>query len=209
METDNIPSIYVTRSNLQIILGKNRRTLDYRISALIRRRVLERLKSGFYLNLAYFNKSQSQQQLLEYVGGIMVYPSYVSLEYVLAKKGFLAESVYAVTYITTKKTRRIVTSRGNFVYRNIKSDLFFGFDSQIIDDTEYFVASLAKALFDFLYLTPWKTKPQMGNILQESRFNWKVFSQKDKREFQQIVAQTKIKKMDNVCQFLKKERMMS
>ncbi|KKS53440.1 MAG: hypothetical protein UV17_C0037G0002 [Candidatus Gottesmanbacteria bacterium GW2011_GWA1_42_26] len=209
MEIDSIPSVYVTRSNLQIILGKNRRTLDYRISALMKKKVLERLKNGFYLNIAYFNKSQSQQQqLLEYIGGTMVYPSYVSLEYILEKNGFLAESVYAVTYITTKKTRRIATKRGNFIYRSIKEDLFFGFTAQTVDNAEYFVASLAKALFDFLYLTPWKTKQQMETFLKESRFNWKVLREKDKLEFKQIISQVKIKKMNTACQFLKEERMI-
>ena len=129
-------------------------------------------------------------------------------QYILEKKGFLAESVYAVTYITTKKTRRIATKRGNFIYRSIKEDLFFGFTAQTVDNAEYFVASLAKALFDFLYLTPWKTKQQMETFLKESRFNWKVLREKDKLEFKQIISQVKIKKMNTACQFLKEERMI-
>ena len=208
MEINNLKSIYVTRKNLQIILGKNRRTLDYRISALIKKGVLKRLKGGFYLNLNYFNKSQSKQQLLEYVGGVMVYPSYLSSEYVLEKNGFLAESVYAITYITTKKTRRIITKLGSFIYRSIKDNLFFGFTTQTIDGVEYFVASLPKALFDFIYLTSWKTKRQMEDFLKESRFNWEVLSKKDKLEFKEIISQAKVKKMTNVYKFLRKENLI-
>ncbi len=208
MELNNLKSVYITRKNLQIILGKNRRTLDYRISALIKKGVLERLKGGFYLNLVYFNKSQFQQQLLEYVGGVMVYPSYLSLEYVLEKNGFLAESVYAVTYITTKKTRKITTKLGGFIYRNIKDDLFFGFTTQTIDNAQYSVASLPKALFDFIYLTPWKTKQQMKIFLKESRFNWGVLSKKDRIEFKQIVSRVKTKKMSDAYKLLIKEKLI-
>ncbi|PIP57776.1 hypothetical protein COX03_01295, partial [Candidatus Woesebacteria bacterium CG22_combo_CG10-13_8_21_14_all_39_10] len=88
MEIDKIDSIYLTRQNLKLLLGSKRRTLDYRISSLIKKGVLLRLKKGFYLNLGYLDKSQFKRQLLEYLGQTMVYPSYLSGEYVLAEKGF-------------------------------------------------------------------------------------------------------------------------
>lgn len=135
----------------------------------------------------------------------MVYPSYLSGEYVLAEKGFLAESVYGLTYVTTKKTRQIVTDQATFIYKNIKSDLFFGFETKWVDECSYNVATFPKALFDMIYLTLRKTKEEREEYLINSRFNWGLLGKKGKTEFKQIVAQTKIKKMQDVCQFLKKK----
>lgn len=205
METDKIDSIYLTRQNLKLLLGNNRRTLDYRISSFIKKGVLLRLKKGFYLNLSYFNKSQFKRQLLEYVGQTMVYPSYLSGEYVLAEKGFLAESVYGLTYVTTKKTQQIVNSRAAFIYKNIKSDLFFGFETKKVDEYIYNVATFPKALFDMIYLTLRKTKEEREEYLMNSRFNWSLLEKKEKLEFRQIVNQTKIRKMQEVYQFLKEK----
>lgn len=205
MEIDKIASIYLTRQNLKLLLGSNRRTLDYRINSFIKKGVLSRLKKGFYLNLGYFNKSQFKSQLLEYLGQIMVYPSYLSGEYVLAEKGFLAESVYALTYVTTKKTRQIITDQATFIYKNIKSDLFFGFETRKVDEYSYNVATFPKALFDMVYLTLRKTKGEREEYLMGSRFNWRSFENREKLEFKKIITQTKIKKMQEVYQFLKEK----
>ena len=205
MEIDKMDSIYLTRQNLKLLLGSNRRTLDYRISSFIKKGVLSRLKKGFYLNLTYLNKSQFKRQLLEYLGQTMVYPSYLSGEYVLAEKGFLAESVYGLTYVTTKKTRQIVTDQATFIYKNIKSDLFFGFETRKVDEYNYNVASFPKALFDMIYLALRKTNGERKEYLMNSRFNWESLGKKERGEFKQIVAQTKIKKMQEACQFLKKK----
>ena len=205
MEIDKIDSIYLTRQNLKLLLGSKRRTLDYRISSLIKKGVLLRLKKGFYLNLGYLDKSQFKRQLLEYLGQTMVYPSYLSGEYVLAEKGFLAESVYGLTYVTTKKTRQIITGQATFIYKKIKSDLFFGFEIRKVDEYSYNVATFAKALFDMIYLTLKKTEGEREKYLTDSRFNWETLGKKEKVEFKQIVFQTKIEKMQKVCQFLKKK----
>jgi predicted transcriptional regulator of viral defense system len=205
MEIDKIDSIYLTRQNLKLLLGSNRRTLDYRISSFIKKGILSRLKKGFYLNLKYFDRSQTKEQLLEYVGQTMVYPSYLSGEYVLSEKGFLAESVYGLTYVTTKKTRQIITSKATFIYKKIKSDLFFGFETKKIDDYNYNIATLPKALFDMIYLVLGKNKQEIEKYLMDSRFNWKSLGKKEKLEFKKIIVQTKIKKMQETYEFLKKK----
>ena len=205
MEIDKIDSIYLTRQNLKLLLGSKRRTLDYRISSLIKKGVLLRLKKGFYLNLGYLDKSQFKRQLLEYLGQTMVYPSYLSGEYVLAEKGFLAESVYGLTYVTTKKTRQIITGQATFIYKKIKSDLFFGFETRKVDEYSYNVATFAKALFDMIYLTLRKAKGERKEYLMNSRFNWESLGKKEREEFKQIISQTKIKKMQEIYQFLKEK----
>jgi hypothetical protein len=55
-------------------------------------------------------------------------PSYLRLEYVLQKYSILSESVFAFTSITVKTGRTYRNDLGDFVYRNIKKDLFSGFD---------------------------------------------------------------------------------
>ena len=134
----------------------------------------------------------------------MVYPSYLSGESVLAQRGFLAESVYGLTYITTKKTRRMVTDRGVFVYQKIKTSLFFGFETAKAEEYDYKVANLAKALFDFFYLATQKMdKREMEVFLTDSRFNWEILSKKDRGVFGQIVVRAKVKKMEKMYGFLK------
>lgn len=61
----------------------------------------------------------------------MISISYVSLEYVLAKYGFLAESVFAITSITLKTTREYDSEIGDFYYKNIKETLFSGYEYEI------------------------------------------------------------------------------
>ena len=68
---------YFSRKNLELILGKNRRTLDARIKSLIDKGILLRLKKGFYLSIPYYNNTSDETALLEYIGSILVYPSYI------------------------------------------------------------------------------------------------------------------------------------
>lgn len=196
------PAPFFTRQNLEIILGDNRRTLDYRIKSLIRGGLLDPIKPGFYLNKTLYQKTSTSEELARYIGGEVVRDSYISLEYALALYGILAESVYTITYITTKKTRIFQSELVSFRYRNIKSDLFWGYTKRSFGNLSYQIASPAKALFDLIYLTSLKTDQLTREFLFGSRFNWTAFTAKDKLEFKDIVAKSKSRKMANILQYL-------
>lgn len=201
METDyrklisNSQAPFFTRQNLEVILGTNRRTLDYRITSLVKRGLLARLKPGLYINYALYQKTASPEELVRYIGCELVRESYISLEYALALSGVLAENVYTMTYVTTKKTRIFQNDFLSFKYRNIKPGLFWGYAIRQYEDLSYRIASPAKAMFDFIYLTPLNSDAAVSEFLFNSRFNWEVLSPADKREFRESVKKSSSNKM--------------
>jgi|AntRauTorcE11897_2_1112592.scaffolds.fasta_scaffold14953_2 predicted transcriptional regulator of viral defense system len=78
-----------------------------------------------------------------------IYPhSYVSLESALSYHGLIPEGVYTITAVTTANTAQFVTVRGNFSYRHLKPDLFFGYT---LLKNGARLATAEKAILDFLY----------------------------------------------------------
>ena len=193
---------FFTRQNLEVLLGNNRRTLDYRIRSLIKAGLLDTIKPGFYLNETLYQKSSAPEELARYIGCEIVRDSYISLEYALALYGILAESVYTITNVTTKKTRTFQSKLMSFRYRNIKPGLFWGYTQRFYGDFSYKIASPAKAMFDFIYLTPLITDQLTREFLFGSRFNWTVFTAADMQEFKEIVTKSKSKKMSKILQYL-------
>jgi predicted transcriptional regulator of viral defense system len=73
-------------------------------------------------------------------------PCYISLEYALNLYGLIPDVPFAMTMVTPKTTRKFNTVFGQFIYRNIKKEVFFGFDEETL------IAEKEKALVDYLYL---------------------------------------------------------
>lgn len=205
---ENLTSPYYTRQNLELILGSNRRTLDYRIAKLVSDGVLETIKPGFYLNKVLFSEIQNKDAFLEYVGSIAKYPSYVSLKYALSKYGLIPEGIFSITYITTKKTGEYSSNNFSFVYRNIKDELFFGYEEQKFDGVKYLFAKKYKALFDFIYLTPLRNSREYNQLLFDLRINWENLSGKEKEDFVKTCMQSGSEKMANVVKLLKKKNIL-
>lgn len=108
---------------------------------------LKMLCPGYYF---FPSEKLSDTQLFTFANRIYS-PSYVSLESALSWHGVIPEAVYVVTSVSTKKTRAIETSSGNFFYRTIKKELFFGFDL-CAGRFVFKMADVEKALLDFFYL---------------------------------------------------------
>lgn len=124
----------------------NEQTIKQNLKFWVKKNLLERVVRGVYklketkikdefLLASYFNEN-----------------SYISLESALSYYGLIPEYPFAVTSITTKKTKKIKTIYGNFLYRKIKSELFFGFKLVSGDNYLYRLAIPEKAIFDFIYL---------------------------------------------------------
>lgn len=197
-------SVYYTRPNLELVLGSKKRTLDARLKALEKKGVIVPLKRGFYLNNQLYQKTLDKQVLLEFIGGKLVTPSYISLEYALASYGFLAEEVYAITSITSKKTRTFQTPVASFVYRNLKSELFNAYEVRYFEGLPYYYATPTKALFDFLYLTPMNSVTQVNQVLTESRINWGVLTREMINHFAELVANSGSSKMKKILTQMKR-----
>lgn len=78
-------------------------------------------------------------------------PSYVSLESALSYYNIIPESVFTITSISARKTQRFETQVGSFAYRSVKPTLFWGFAIHQFQGQPYKLATLEKALLDFLY----------------------------------------------------------
>ena len=82
-------------------------------------------------------------------------PSYVSLQSALSYHGIIPESVPVVTSVTTNRPGQFETPLGDFLYRHLKRDLFWGYREVDVDaGQKAFVAIPEKALLDHFYLTP-------------------------------------------------------
>jgi len=195
---------YYTRKNLELVLGSNRRTLDYRLSKLVSVNILEKIRPGFYLNKKLLSASPQKEEVLEYVGNVAKYPSYVSLEYALSKYGLIPEAIYTITYVTTKKTGKYFASSASFSYRNIKSELFYGYEERDFGGGKYLFALNFKALFDLFYLTPCKTQSEMKQMLYKSRINWKILSPQDISNLINTCNSSNSMKMKQVAKLIEK-----
>lgn len=183
---------YLTKKELSILLEKKGKNLDKKINLLIRDNFLIPLKKGLYTTRIYtlVNKNQSMD---EYLANIIYYPSYLSLEYVLAKEGIIAEAVYVYTSVSLKTTRVFKNNLGTFSYRKIKDNLFTGYQQKDFSESyKIKIASKAKALFDWFYLRPWKT---YFKSIEDMRINWSNLSQSDMNEFFQYTKMSRSEKM--------------
>jgi predicted transcriptional regulator of viral defense system len=81
--------------------------------------------------------------------------SYVSLQSALEYHGLIPEYVPSITSVTTGRPEALSTPLGNYIYKHIKKDLFFGYQAiELSGGQSAFVANPEKALLDLLYLTP-------------------------------------------------------
>lgn len=93
-------------------------------------------------------------------------PSYLSCEWVLARAGLIPESVVQYTSVTTLKTATFTNEFGEYSYRTIKPQTFWGFESiPLANGLQGLIATPAKALLDFLYLNPfYNTADEMEEL---------------------------------------------
>lgn len=208
----NLP--YFNKSTLEEILEKKGENLNYWVKKLLAQGELVSLKKGLYVSKLYLLSLEKNPALreayLEYLANILRYPSYISLEYCLAKYGLIPEAIFSFTSVTIKSSRTYKNNLGNFIYRSIKKKLFFGFISNDFEDKKIKIATKAKAIFDFLYFKKFPSQQALEEELLEGlRINWDVLSRKDKREFEKIVLQASSYKMTSILNILKKKGIFS
>ena len=204
----NLP--YFNKLTLEEIIGRKKESLNYWVKKLLRQGEIISLKKGLYVSKLYLLSLEKNPGLkeayLEYLANILRYPSYISLEYALAKYGLIPEGIYSVTSVTVKSSRVYKNSLGNFIYRKINPRLFFGFINGEFEDKKIRVASPAKALFDFLYFKSFPlSRGAQEEFLKDLRINWGVLTKKDWQEFKEIVRRANSRKMKAVLTLLKKK----
>ena len=123
------------------------------------------LRNGYYAFPEFKQEINSQY----FLANKIYRPSYVSLQSALSYYEIIPESVVQITNVTTLKTKSFENDFGQFYYKSIKSDFYFGYKPiHISKDKEIFMAEPEKAIIDFLYLYPfYETEADFLNL----RFN--------------------------------------
>lgn len=186
-----------------ISLEKNKHYLKIIFSRYEKLGKLIRLKKGMYVTKDYIDELEKRGEFsnfLEFLSGVLYFPSYLSLEYVLYQYNLLTEIPKNFTAISKKKTAFFSNKFGNFFYHKIKDKLFFGFEILKEGDFLIFKATKAKAIFDFLYLR--KNEILNKESFKELRLNLKEVSKKDKKELESFVKLEGSKKMKEILNYI-------
>lgn len=92
--------------------------------------------------------------LAEYVTA--PYPSYVSLQTALYRHGLITQIPASHYLVSLARTGRVETGVGTYSVHHVGPELFGGFDHDLPSGTK--LALPEKALFDFLYLSPTRSR---------------------------------------------------
>ena len=118
------------------------------LSDWVERGFVRPLANGYYL-LAGAQVNENYRFML---ANLIYQPSYISRESALAYYLITPESALAVTSVSSRKTRRIDSDWGRFIYHSIKPALMFGY--RVVEQDKSIklkFASLEKAILDYLY----------------------------------------------------------
>lgn len=161
---------------------------NHQLSSWVKKGYLQRAKQGFYI---FSNKKEELDP--KEISFHIYHPSYVSLESALSFYGAIPEVVYATTCVTTKPNRKFSNIFGNFIYRNIRPGLFWGYDVFETKHSKYLLASKEKALLDFLYLNKID-----DNGFEEMRINEDFLKNIDKDKLAVYLKEYHSKKLEKI-----------
>ena len=139
----------------------------------VKKGYLTKLRNEYYA----FNECQHIPDFQLLVANKIYNPSYVSLHSALSFYGMIPEMVVQTTSVTTLKTERFTNDFGEFSYNNVKKELFFGYESKLLDDNHSVLfATPEKALLDLLYLYPfYNTSEEIENLRLDDSFMQEEF----------------------------------
>lgn len=194
---ENLP--YFSKGNLRLFQNNSNYSFDRNIKNWQKKNFIKKLKNGLYVTEKFILQEKNITQYVEMMANLLVYPSYISCEYVLQKNNMLTEAVYGFTSIATKSTRTVENFLGNFRYYNLKKELFTGFQDApyFYKETKIFIATRAKALFDFIYLKKNRYQNFSPEEIEEMRFNFDEWRRRDMIELKKYIRLSKNRKMEN------------
>lgn len=158
------------------------------------------IKKGVYMTRRFYEGHRGDHLFSAAVSAILLPQSYVSLEFILQQHNLLTEVTHPITCITKKNTRTINNPLGTFWYRHIRDDLYHGFSISEYFGIRIAQASVAKALFDHLYLRPLPSSHRTVKIdlAEELRLNINELSSNDQEEFIHHVERSNSHKMMDI-----------
>lgn len=162
---------------------------DYQLTRWVRNGRLLKLKNGVYAFAREIGRVRGEE-----VASLLCEPSYLSLESALSHYGIIPEMVFAYVSVTPKITRTFENVLGHFVYRHVKSALFWGYSEVKTDTGRYLMAEPEKAVLDYLYLNMAKINSEEDYM--NLRFNEdRLRETLDREKFHRYLRAFDVKKM--------------
>ena len=132
---------FFTVSDMEKIIGLSRKSLRVKLTRMVAKKVLTRIKRGVYqLTLSEIDVKKIANQLY--------YPSYLSFETALSLYGILSQIPFTQTFATVKKSKKMTLWNTEVEFTKLKEELFFGYKLE----QNIYIAEPEKALLDELYL---------------------------------------------------------
>jgi predicted transcriptional regulator of viral defense system len=179
-----------------------------KFTKLLESGVVIRIKKGLYAFGEDFRKEPISR---EYVANLIYGPSYVSLDYALSYHGLIPERVDVITSVTMKRSKEFHTPFGVFSYRMVTNNRYStGFILEQAGKVSFLIASHEKALIDKV----WTDKSFHGTkfsdynayLMEDLRIDLEAISNLDLSRLQSIVSRYDSAKINNLLQFIIRQR---
>lgn len=149
-----------TPLDVQRFLGRSKIAIRFLMHRLKKQGYIESVKRGIF-------KLSDELVPDLYIANKLYEPSYVSLEFALSYHGIIPETVYEITSVTTKATRRFETLGKVYSYKKISRGAFTGYSIQKQNDLGFAIAEPEKAFVDLTYLRLRKKKKFLSRFDKE------------------------------------------
>jgi len=165
----------------------------------LKKSLLIHLRQGYYS----FPDYKDKVDFAYYFANRIYRPSYISLHTALSHYGIIPEAVVQITSVTTLKTAAFTNEFGDYSYKSVKEDLYFGFNlKQISDDKTLLLATPEKAVLDLLYLYPfYDTEQELLALRLDEEF---IYNELNINLLKEFCAHFKNKSLEKRVQLLMK-----
>ncbi len=137
---ERINKPFYSIADIEKITGVSRKSIYVTLNRLVEKGILERIGTGIY---RLFTAKVS----VEKIAGSLYMPNYLSFESALSRHGILNLIPYTLTFAAPRKTKRSVIEGRDVEFRQIKKNLFWGYEIQ----GGIYVAKPEKAFLDLVY----------------------------------------------------------
>ncbi len=199
---DHIPSDAFSDMELTTLLKGTAQRRYALVKRALAQQQLIRLRRGFYCLAEKYRRAP----LNLFVLAQKIYgPSYISLESALSHHGWIPETVYTITSVTSKRSKEFENTLGQFIYRRISSDhLLTGVERVGVESGSFLIARPWKAVADYIYTykKDWKgRKPLMESL----RIEKEDLAVADPAELEEIESSYKSVRVMNFLRSIRKE----
>lgn len=149
-----------TPLDVQSFLGRSKVAITFLIHRLKKQGYIQSVKRGLY-------KLSDESVPDLYLANKLYEPSYISLEFALSYHRIIPETVYEITSITPKATRRFEALGKFFSYRKIKKTAFAGYTIEKQRELSFRIADAEKAFVDYNYFRLLDGKEPLGRFTKE------------------------------------------